>query len=183
MEQPTSPHRLASGLSLILGGAGSGKSVFAEGLAQQAARPVYCATAEARDAEMTARIDTHRRRRGPRWSTVEVPLALPAVLPGLTGPDAAVLVDCLTLWLTNLMLSGRTDAALETETTALLAACRLARGPVLMVSNEVGLGIVPDNALARQFRDRAGRLHQAVAAQADRVFFMVAGLPMVVKGN
>jgi adenosylcobinamide kinase / adenosylcobinamide-phosphate guanylyltransferase len=124
---------------------------------------------------MRERIAHHQQRRGEGWQTAEVPVDLAPLLEAGTRP---VLVDCLTLWLTNLMLAGR-DA--EAETARLIAAARTARPPVVFVSNEVGLGIVPDNALAREFRDRAGRLNQAVAAVANRVVFMAAGLPMVLK--
>ncbi len=124
---------------------------------------------------MRERIAHHQRRRGDGWQTAEVPLDLAPLLEAGTRP---LLVDCLTLWLTNLMLAGR-DA--EAETARLIAAAQTSRAPVVFVSNEVGLGIVPDNALAREFRDRAGRLSQAVAAIANKVVFMAAGLPMVLK--
>jgi adenosylcobinamide kinase / adenosylcobinamide-phosphate guanylyltransferase len=124
---------------------------------------------------MRERIAHHQQRRGEGWQTIEVPLDLAPLLEAGTRP---LLVDCLTLWLTNLMLAGR-DA--EVETARLIAAARTSRAAVVFVSNEVGLGIVPDNALAREFRDRAGRLNQAVAAVANRVVFMAAGLPMVLK--
>jgi adenosylcobinamide kinase/adenosylcobinamide-phosphate guanylyltransferase len=126
---------------------------------------------------MRERIAHHQRRRGDGWQTVEAPLDLAALLEAENGP---ILVDCLTLWLTNIMLAGR-DA--EAETAKLIAAAQTSRAPVVFVSNEVGLGIVPDNALAREFRDRAGRLNQAVATAANRVVFMVAGLPMVLKDD
>ena len=137
---------------------------------------VYCATAQALDDEMRARIAHHRQRRGEGWLTVEAPLALAPVIEAETRP---MLVDCLTLWLTNIMLAGR-DA--EAETAALIEAARASRAPIFFVANEVGLGIVPDNALAREFRDNAGRLNQAVAALAAEAVFMVAGLPLVLKG-
>ena len=124
---------------------------------------------------MRERIAHHQRRRGDGWQTAEVPLDLAPLLEAGTRP---LLVDCLTLWLTNIMLAGR-DA--EAETARLIAAAQTSRAPVVFVSNEVGLGIVPDNALAREFRDRAGRLSQAVAAIANKVVFMAAGLPMVLK--
>jgi adenosylcobinamide kinase / adenosylcobinamide-phosphate guanylyltransferase len=136
---------------------------------------LYCATAEALDAEMHERIAHHQKRRGDGWRTVEAPLDIAPVLEAANGP---LLVDCLTLWLTNIMLAGR-DA--EAETLKLISAAKVCRPPVVFVSNEVGLGIVPDNALAREFRDRAGRLNQAVAGIANRVVFMAAGLPMVLK--
>jgi adenosylcobinamide kinase/adenosylcobinamide-phosphate guanylyltransferase len=160
-------------LTFVLGGARSGKSAYAEALLTALPAPwTYIATAQAFDAEMAARVAEHRGRRTSGWRTVEAPLALAAAL---TGPDPA-LVDCLTLWVTNLMLAGR-----DPDWPELLAALDARTAPTVIVSNEVGLGIVPDNALARAFRDTAGRLHQRVAARADRVVFMVAGLPMVVK--
>lgn len=165
-------------LTLVLGGARSGKSRHAEALVEACAPPwVYVATAQAFDAEMEARISEHRARRPAGWITRDVPLDLPEAIRG-GPPGAPVLVDCLTLWLTNLILAERDVAAAG---AALEAACADAPGPVVLVSNEVGLGIVPDNALARRFRDEAGRLHQRLAARADRVLFLVAGLPMVVK--
>ncbi|HYH37961.1 MAG TPA: bifunctional adenosylcobinamide kinase/adenosylcobinamide-phosphate guanylyltransferase [Azospirillum sp.] len=171
---------MAADVTLVLGGARSGKSRYAEGLVTACPGPwTYLATAEAWDDEMRARIDRHRDDRGPDWITVEEPLDLPGALRRHAVPGAAVLVDCLTLWLSNLLGAERdVDAA----TAELLAALDAGEGTVVLVSNEVGLGIVPDNALARAFRDHAGRLHQRVAARAERVRFVVAGLPMTVKG-
>jgi adenosylcobinamide kinase/adenosylcobinamide-phosphate guanylyltransferase len=165
-------------LTLVLGGARSGKSRHAEALIEALPPPwSYIATAQAYDDEMAARIAEHRARRSGDWHTVDAPIALTQAIRGQPA-GRAVLVDCLTLWLTNLILAEHdTDAA----SADLLAACEQASGPVVLVSNEVGLGIVPDNALARRFRDEAGRLHQRLAAQAERVVFMVAGLPMQVK--
>jgi adenosylcobinamide kinase/adenosylcobinamide-phosphate guanylyltransferase len=136
---------------------------------------LYCASGLAFDGEMRERIGHHKARRGEGWQTIEEPCKIAPVIEAATSP---VLVDCLTLWLTNLMLAGE---ELEVETGKLLAAARAAQVPVVFVSNEVGLGIVPDNALAREFRDRAGRLNQAVAAIANRVVFIAAGLPLVLK--
>ena len=171
---------MAADVTLVLGGARSGKSRYAEGLVTARPRPwVYVATAEAWDDEMGARIARHRADRGPGWITVEESLDLPGVLRRHAAPGVAVLVDCLTLWLSNLLGASRdVDAA----TAELLSALDDAAGAVVLVSNEVGLGIVPDNALARAFRDHAGRMHQRVAARAERVGFVVAGLPMMVKG-
>jgi adenosylcobinamide kinase/adenosylcobinamide-phosphate guanylyltransferase len=165
---------------LVLGGARSGKSAHAEALIEAQPRPwLYLATAQAWDDEMRERIALHRARRPEGWITQDVPIALAEAVAAATGP---VLVDCLTLWLTNLILAEADLVAdLEAATAALLAACAAAPGPVVLVGNEVGLGIVPDNALARRFRDAAGRLHQRLAAQADRVVLTVAGLPMIVK--
>jgi adenosylcobinamide kinase / adenosylcobinamide-phosphate guanylyltransferase len=175
MTAATPTHR---SVTLVLGGARSGKSRFAEAMAERGSRPVYLATGRAWDGEMSARIDEHRARRGPHWTTVEEPLDLAGVLPTLASPSAVVLVDCLTLWVTNLMMAERDIAEEQRRLAASLGGLQ---GPVVFVSNEVGLGIVPDNAMARAFRDHAGRLHQEVAALADAVYFMVAGIPMTVK--
>ena len=162
-------------LTLVLGGARSGKSAWAEALVRREPPPwTYLATAEARDDEMRARVAAHQADRPAGWRTVEVPLNLPGALAAEPGP---VLVDCLTLWVSNLLCAGQ-----DVPADALLAALADRHVPTVLVSNEVGLGIVPDNALARRFRDEAGRLHQRVAAVADRVMLMVAGLPVVVKG-
>ena len=167
-------------LTLVLGGARSGKSRYAEGLVQaMPGAPVYVATAQAWDAEMAARIAEHRARRaGQGWMTVDAPHDLIGALAGVP-PGAPVLIDCLTLWQTNRLLA---DADMAAEGAALVAALAAHPGPVVAVSNEVGLGIVPDNALARAFRDAAGRLHQDLAAVADRVVLVVAGLPLTIKG-
>jgi adenosylcobinamide kinase/adenosylcobinamide-phosphate guanylyltransferase len=167
----TLPH-----LTLVLGGARSGKSRYAEALVTAEPAPwTYVATAQALDAEMGERVALHQERRGEGWATVEAPIDLPQAIAAAQGP---VLVDCLTLWLTNLMLaeSDRTAACLALE-----AALREREGMVVLVSNEVGLGIVPDNALARAFRDEQGRLNQRMAALAETVVLMVAGLPVRVR--
>ena len=165
-------------LTLVLGGARSGKSRYAESLIAALPPPwIYVATAEAGDAEMAKRIAVHRLRRGKDWQTVEAPHDLPAALAAILG-DAPMAVDCLTLWLSNRMLA---EADLEAEIARLEAALDTRRAPVVLVSNEVGFGIVPDNELARRFRDLQGRLNQRMAARADRVVLMVAGLPVVVK--
>ena len=162
-------------LTLVLGGARSGKSRHAEALVTALPPPwLYVATAQAFDDEMRARIARHRAGRAEGWRTLEEPLDL----AGALAADAPALVDCLTLWLTNLMLGERDVAA---AARALEAALDARAAPTVLVSNEVGLGIVPDSALGRAFRDAAGALHQRLAARADRVVFMVAGLPMVVK--
>ncbi|MET4117534.1 adenosylcobinamide kinase/adenosylcobinamide-phosphate guanylyltransferase [Bradyrhizobium sp. JR4.1] len=163
---------------LITGGARSGKSKRAEMRTRAfPGQPVYVATAEALDAEMEARIAGHRARRGTDWIEREVPLDL---VPALVASDGggARLVDCLTLWLSNLMHAERDW---EREIKELAGALPRLKSPVVLVTNEVGLGIVPDNALARSFRDAAGFMNQAIAAVADEVEFIVAGLPMKLK--
>ena len=174
-----------SSVTLILGGARSGKSAYAEGLVERHAGAsggamVYLATAEAGDDEMAARIAAHRARRGNRWTTVEEPMALADALMRADQPGGAVLVDCLTLWVSNLMAEGRDVAA---QSTRLVASLGGLDGTVVFVANEVGLGVVPDNPMAREFRDHAGRLNQAMAARAERVVFIAAGLPLTLKEN
>lgn len=165
-------------LTLVLGGASSGKSAHAETLVTVTGRPrVYIATAEAWDAEMTAKIARHRAQRGPAWRTLEAPRDLPAALATVTAEEA-VLIDCATLWLTNLLLAEADLAAAETALLAAIAACP---APVVIVSNEVGQGIVPDNALARRFRTAQGGLNQRLAARAARVVAVLAGLPLTLK--
>ncbi|RSV43162.1 bifunctional adenosylcobinamide kinase/adenosylcobinamide-phosphate guanylyltransferase [Sphingomonas sp. ABOLE] len=163
----------------VLGGARSGKSRYAQARAESLAGDLlYLATAQAFDAEMEERIARHRADRGPRWSTLDVPLDLPAAILANAAPGRVLLVDCLTLWTSNLMFAERD---LDAETEALATAVTQAAGPVILVANEVGLGIVPDNALARRFRDAAGRINQAIAATADEVQFIAAGLPLRLK--
>ncbi len=165
--------------TLILGGARSGKSAHAESLVRASGlQAVYLATAQALDGEMEVRIRQHRSRRGADWLTVEEPLDLPEILAGLARPDRAVLVDCLTLWVTNLLLAERSVAEAGDR---LLAVLDRRLGPVVLVSNEVGQGVVPMGELSRAFVDEAGRLHQGIAARADRVRLMVAGLPLDLK--
>lgn len=165
---------------LILGGARSGKSRHAEQLAGESGlEVVYIATATAGDAEMAQRIARHRADRPAPWRTVEEPVRLAGALTANAASDRCLLVDCLTLWLSNLLHAGETVFA--SERAELLAALPQLAGRVLLVSNEVGLGIVPDNPLARRFRDEAGRLNQAVAAACERVTFVAAGLPMRLK--
>ena len=166
-------------ITLVLGGARSGKSAYAEGLAIAGGAARYLATAQAFDAEMADRIALHRSRRGEGWTTFEEPLDLIGALKRITAPGAPVLIDCLTLWTSNLLFAERD---IEAEGDALSACLPQLAGPTIFVSNEVGLGIVPDNALARRFRDAAGRLNQKIAAAADRVVFVAAGLPLVLKG-
>jgi adenosylcobinamide kinase/adenosylcobinamide-phosphate guanylyltransferase len=167
---------------LVLGGARSGKTAFAERLAMGAGvRPVYLATAEALDSEMRERVESHRRQREGRFATVEEPLALARAIDDAAAKHDVILVDCLTLWITNLLGAGRDVAeAVEQLATTLT---RIESARVILVSNEVGLGIVPDNALARTFRDLAGSTHQRLAEICDDVYFVVAGLPMTFKGT
>src|SRR5690242_3033809 len=170
----------AERLTLVLGGARSGKSRYAESLIASMPAPwIYVATAEALDDEMAQRIAAHRADRGGGWQTIESPRDLAGALASVPA-GAAVLVDCLTLWLSNLLMS---DAAIETEVDRLEDALARLQANAVLVANEVGFGIVPDNALARRFRDLQGRLNQRLAARADRVVLMVAGLPLVVKGK
>ncbi|MCR6629525.1 MAG: bifunctional adenosylcobinamide kinase/adenosylcobinamide-phosphate guanylyltransferase [Magnetospirillum sp.] len=165
--------------TLVLGGARSGKSSYAEGLlAGHGGRALYVATGQAFDDEMAARIRLHRDRRGPQWDTVEEPLELAATLDRVLDPARPVLVDCLTLWISNLMHAGRD---VEAETGLLCEVLAHPAGPVVLVSNEVGLGLVPENALARAFRDHQGRVNQRVAQICARVVFVAAGLPLTLK--
>jgi adenosylcobinamide kinase/adenosylcobinamide-phosphate guanylyltransferase len=167
-------------LTLVLGGARSGKSRHAEALARETGlRRIYLATAQAFDDEMLERIAQHRADRADDgWATVEEPLELPAAIAAAAAPDAVTLVDCLTVWLSNVMLADRSTAEAE---AALIAALSAAAGPVVLVSNEVGLGIVPETPLGRRFRDAQGRLNQKAAAIADSVVLMAAGLPLILK--
>jgi len=165
-------------LTLVLGGARSGKSRYAEGLIASLPQPwIYIATAEARDDEMAARVAAHRARRETGWQTIEAPHELPEALNAAPAA-AAVLVDCLTLWLTNVML-GSFDV--EKMTAKLEDALRARGGETVLVSNEIGLGIVPESELGRRFRDAQGILNQRMAALSDRVVLMVAGLALNVK--
>ena len=167
-------------LTLVTGGARSGKSRFAEGLVTATQRPrVYIATAQAWDDEMRSRIADHRDQRGADWTTLDAPYDLAGALRGVDG-GAAVLVDCLTLWLTNVMLA---EADIAAESATLLEALAACPAPVTVVTNELGWSIVPENALARRFRDAQGRLNQQIAAQADRVITVISGLPLVLKGS
>lgn len=173
------PFAISMASCLVLGGTRSGKSAYALDLARRSGlSPVYLATATVWDDEMRARIDRHRGERDGSWRTVEEPLALVAAMQRQAADRTVVLVDCLTLWLSNVILAGL-DA--EAEIAALIAAIPGLPGPVVLVSNEVGSGIVPDNALAREFRDLQGRLNQAVARVCDGVILVTAGLPIVLK--
>ena len=166
-------------VTLILGGTSSGKSLYGETLVEGTAlKRLYVATGSSGDAEMAARIARHKARRGKNWRCIEEPLELGKTLQLASRADTAILADCLTLWLSNLMAAMRNITA---ETDELLTILPKLKGPLVLVSNEVGLGIVPENALAREFRDHQGRLNQKIAKAADRVIFMTAGLPMILK--
>ncbi|GGB98091.1 bifunctional adenosylcobalamin biosynthesis protein CobP [Marinobacterium zhoushanense] len=168
-------------IRFITGGARCGKSSRAEQLAAASGlEVVYIATAEARDAEMESRLASHRARRPAHWRTIEEPLALAQVVRDQQGPERCLLVDCLTLWITNQLLAG---ADIRAERESLVAELARAQGEIILVSNETGMGVVPMGELSRRFVDESGWLHQAVAAQADQVVLMVAGLPLVVKGD
>jgi len=171
----------APGVSLILGGARSGKSTFAELLADQSLRQkIYLATSEAFDGEMEERISIHQQRRGPEWMLIEEPIEIGETIVANSGSRTCILVDCLTLWLTNLMMA---NADVSTNADHLCESLGKLRGDcsVLLVSNEVGQGIVPIEKMSRDFRDHAGRLHQQIAALADNVWFVTAGLPQKLK--
>jgi adenosylcobinamide kinase/adenosylcobinamide-phosphate guanylyltransferase len=170
-------------VTFVLGGARSGKSAYAQAITEAAASagrpPVMIATAEALDGEMAARIARHRAERGDAWRTVETPLELAAAVRALEPGEAAA-VDCLTLWLSNLIFAERT---VEAATDELLAALAETRAEVALVSNEVGMSLVPENALARTFRDAAGRLNRRVAQQADHAVVIFCGLGVALKGS
>ena len=171
---------LHSGTTLVVGGARSGKSAFAERLIGASdLAPVYVATAQIFDDEMRDRVAEHRVRRGADWALIEEHDDLEGVLRREATRGRAVLVDCLTLWVTNLMMA---EADIQARSFALIDALAAAEGPVVLVTNEVGMGIVPDNAMARDFRDHAGRLNQEIAAHAAQVYFMAVGLPLKMKG-
>lgn len=166
---------------LITGGARAGKSRYAERLMNaRPARHAVVATAHAGDVEMAERIARHKAERDKTWEVIEQPISVRSAIRNATRPDRIVLVDCLTLWISNLMAEERD---IQIEVQGLVGTLQIAAGPVIIVSNEVGLGIVPDNALARAFRDNLGRANQAVAAAAEVVVFMAAGIPMILKGS
>ncbi len=165
-------------LTLILGGVSSGKSIYAERLAEANGPGIYIATAEALDEELAERVHRHKARRGANWTTVEEPLELVAALNAHSAKDCCIVVDCLTLWLNNLMEAGRD---LDFETHALLACLPRLDGPVILIDSELGLGGIANNELARRFADQVGSLNQALGSIADRVIMMVAGFPVVLK--
>ena len=169
-------------VTLVVGGSRSGKSLYAQAITERLChRPAYLATSEILDPEMADRVRLHRSQRGPQWITLEEPLEIASLLGGpRTGFDG-FMVDCLTLWLTNIQLKEGLPA-IPTRKAALLNALRQVTCPVILVTNEVGMGIVPDNALAREFRDQAGWLNQDLAAVAGRVVFVAVGLPLTLKG-
>jgi adenosylcobinamide kinase/adenosylcobinamide-phosphate guanylyltransferase len=169
-------------VTFITGGARSGKSAFAEKLALEiAGKRAYLATAQALDAEMVARIEHHRQRRGTAWDTYEEPLAIAELLIKLSGRYGVVLLDCLTLWLSNIMARSDEDSIVMARGDELVSSIRDFSGSCIIVSNEVGLGIVPDNALARRFRDLAGFMNQRVAQAADEAYLLTSGIPMKIK--
>jgi len=180
--------------TLVLGGARSGKSVYAEGLAERSEKSVwYVATARAGDGEMATRIALHRDRRHASWTTLEEPMTPGAVIARWSAPDRVILVDCLTIWLSNLLFAEPKDypevgtivppACFATERSNFLDALANAAGDVILVSNEVGMGVVPQGAISRWFVDEAGRLNQATAAICDTVIWVAAGLPLALKGS
>ena len=173
---------MSNGHMLVLGGARSGKTGLAERLAmRRGSKPAYLATAEALDGEMSERVRTHQQQRQGRFATIEEPLELGAAIVAAARSHDVILVDCLTLWITNLLMDNRNVAQAVDELMDTLGEVTTAQ--VILVSNEVGLGIVPDNALARMFRDLAGSAHQRLAEICTDVYFVVAGLPMVLKGS
>ncbi len=170
-------------LALILGGARSGKSRYGLGLAGRCPAPrLFVATCEPRDAEMEARIAAHQRERGSDWTTQEVPLKLAATLKAAQDGFGVILVDCLTMWVSNLLLQeGAPKGRIQTACEDLVASLQKTTTPTILISNEVGMGIVPDNPLGREFRDQAGWLHQRLARVADLVVLVVAGVPLLIK--
>lgn len=183
MKTMTSLYELQSGITFVLGGARSGKSAFCESLLETSGlKPIYLATGRAGDEQMQERIEQHRKRRdnspGSDWMTVEEPLAVADAIRNSAFADHAILVDCLTLWVTNLMMA---DANVERECDGLIAALKEVKVPVVLASNEVGLGLIPENKMAREFIDLSGVVHQRIAAMADQVYFVTAGLPLQMK--
>jgi adenosylcobinamide kinase / adenosylcobinamide-phosphate guanylyltransferase len=179
MEDVTTLFRVA----LVLGGARSGKSRYGLGLAARCPAPrLFVATCEPRDAEMEARIAAHQRERGSDWNTQEVPLGLAATLSAGQDNHGVIVVDCLTMWISNLLLQeGAPPGRIQTACEDLVESLQKTTTPIILISNEVGMGIVPDNPLAREFRDQAGWLHQRLAQVADLVVLVVAGIPLLIK--
>ncbi|MDD5583696.1 MAG: bifunctional adenosylcobinamide kinase/adenosylcobinamide-phosphate guanylyltransferase [Candidatus Omnitrophica bacterium] len=170
-----------SKITLILGGARSGKSTYAMRLAAKYTKVAFIATAQALDREMEERIRHHRNVRPKRWKTFEEAKELSPLLKKITGRFNCLIIDCLTLLISNLILSGKTEDKIIENVNEMLSILRKTKAHVIFVSNEVGLGIVPDNALSRNFRDIAGKINQIVAQAADEVFFTVSGLPLKIK--
>lgn len=171
-------------ISLILGGARSGKSSYAERLAAQSSQPiVYIATALVRDQGIAERVAVHQKSRPVQWVTVECPLQLGSALEEYSMPGTTILVDCLTMWVTNLLCEEGSDVKMAEEQQAFFKALSSVKGDVIFVSNEVGMGIIPMGDLTRDYVDIAGRLHQDIAVQADNVSLIVAGLPLKLKGH
>jgi len=170
--------------TFVIGGCRSGKSSRAQTLAERrSGKKLYIATCVPRDEEMQARAAQHQAQRGADWETLEEPVALAAAIDTHSANYAVILVDCLTLWTSNILLSSLGKSGLEKACAALLESLEKSACPVILVSNEVGAGIVPENELARLYRDEAGRINQAVAGVADRVIWMVAGIPVTIKGQ
>tara|TARA_B100000989_G_scaffold44938_1_gene28728 strand:- start:187 stop:711 length:525 start_codon:yes stop_codon:yes gene_type:complete len=170
-------------LHFVIGGARSGKSAFAEGLALEKAGAnsiTYVATAEIFDDEMAERVELHQQRRGPNWHLVEAPVNLAGAIASADKPNSVLLIDCLSVWVTNLLVK---DMDIDAASANLLAALQQASGTIVLVASETGLGIVPDNRLSRRFRDANGRLNQALAADAHEVFFVVAGIASKIKSS
>jgi adenosylcobinamide kinase/adenosylcobinamide-phosphate guanylyltransferase len=171
---------IGAGTTLVLGGARSGKSAFAEKrVLESGLRPIYIATAQIWDDEMRLRANAHIARRGEAWNCIEEPNDLEGVLREADQSGNHILVDCLTLWLTNLMMA---EVDIPARISSLIAQISAMNTPLVLVTNEVGLGIVPDNKMAREFRDHAGILHQKIAEISEEVYFIAAGLPLQMKG-
>jgi adenosylcobinamide kinase / adenosylcobinamide-phosphate guanylyltransferase len=171
-------------ITLVIGGCKSGKSRHALHLAEKGgSRKIFIATCVPFDEELKERIARHREERDGTWKTVDVPIELPEAIRAHDKENAVLLVDCLTLWINNLLLASEDRRHIDENVTKLMAALSVARCPVILVANEVGAGIVPENRLARLFRDAAGVANQRISALADEVIFMVAGIPMTIKGK
>ena len=169
-------------ITLILGGARSGKSQFALKLARETSRSVvFIATATVSDKEMWKRIKLHRKNRPSHWKTIEEPKKLSFLVKRISKKTDLIIIDCLTIFISNLLLEGRSDYSIQSEVNSVLRTIRNSGFNSLIVSNEVGMGIVPDNPLARRFRDLAGRINQFIAAASDEAYFIVSGLPLKLK--
>ena|SRR3989338_8650790 len=170
-------------ITLILGGARSGKSQFALKLAEKTARSaIFIATATTSDNEMRQRIKLHRKNRPSRWKTIEEPGKLSLLVKRISKKTDLIIIDCMTIFISNLLLEGRSDYSIQNEVNSVLITIRNSDFNSLIVSNEVGMGIVPDNRLARRFRDLAGKINQSIAAASDEAYLMVSGLPLKLKG-